>query len=106
MPDLDLGGWAVYEKSGVVWVDVYVRNIGPGNAGRFLVEAVCAGRVLTSDIDIDSLPRGSVATIKFSLDDPPGADLVPQVSVDPRDELLESNEDNNVSPITDPLCGV
>jgi len=104
LPDLDVASITVYEDAGVVKLVIDVRNTGPGNAGRFLVSAVCAGRAPTEVVD--GLASGSDARITFSLDDPPGPDLVPQVAVDPRDELLESNEDNNVSLIDDPLCGI
>jgi len=109
MPDLDLGGWTVYgrheDDPDVVKIELYVKNIGAGDAGGFSVETICSGRL--SRGVVDGLQAGSTTTIEleFSLKDPD--DLAPQlVLLDPTNTVLESNETNNARPFDDPACQV
>ncbi len=108
MPELDLGGWTVYGDEtdpDVVKIELYVKNIGAGDAGGFSVETRCSGRL--SRGVVDGLPAGSTTTIKleFSLKDPDN--FAPQVVVlDSTNTVLESNETNNVIPFDDGACQV
>jgi subtilase family serine protease len=102
LPDLDITFFTVYEEAGVVKLEFGVSNTGPGDAGRFVVAAFCSER--TASQVVDGLAAGSRTMVRLSFDGPREGQAEPAVEVDVRNEIAESNEKNNSSPLNDQGC--
>ncbi len=95
LPDLE--GWA-WEDCGRAGLFAIVENSGGAAAGRFVVRDA-SGHF---ELEADGLAAGG----SIELHDPEvsAATIEQPIVVDADDEVIESNEDNNVMPLAVPSC--
>jgi subtilase family serine protease len=107
LPDVEPFSGALDTEGQFITLLVSVRNVGTADAGHFTVRASCIGVV--DEADVSGLAAGASTNVDLAFDiayasefgDP---ELQARITADFNDQVLESDEHNNVLPIVQDLC--